>query len=118
MILAHLQDVRSTDALTLGFTLIFTSVLVFSVLSTSLYQQQPALGTQTNSNLNISNNPGDSVYPSIAASGNNTYVVWQDDNFGEGVSYDRKNYDILFAKSVDDGISFKNITNLIDTISL
>ena len=118
MILAHFQDVRSTDALTLGSTLIFMSVIVFSVLPTSLHQQQPALGIQTNSNFNVSNNTGDSVYPSIAASGNNTYVVWQDDNFGEGISYDRKNYDILFAKSVDGGRSFKNITNLSDTISI
>ena len=118
MILAHFQDVRSTDALTLGSTLIFMGVLVFSVLSTSLFQQQPALGIQTNLNLNISNNTGDSIYPSIAASGNNTYVVWQDDNFGEGVSYDRKNYDILFAKSVDGGKNFKNITNLSNTISI
>jgi hypothetical protein len=118
MILAQLQDVRSTGTLTLGSTLIFMSVLVISVLSTSLFQQQPALGIQTNSNLNISNNTGDSVYPSIAASGNNTYVVWQDDNFGEGVSYDRKNYDILFAKSVDGGKNFKNITNLSNTIAI
>ena len=118
MILAHLQDDRSTDALTLRSTLIFMSVIVFSVLPTSLYQQQPALGIQTNSNFNISDNPGDSVYPEIAASGNNAYVVWQDDNFGEGVSYDRKNYDILFAKSVDSGMSFKNITNLSNTIAI
>jgi hypothetical protein len=94
------------------------SVLVFSVLSTYTYQQQPTLGIQTTSNFNISNNTGDSVYPSIAVSGNNTYVVWQDDNFGEGVSYDRKNYDILFAKSVDGGRSFKNTTNLSNSIPI
>jgi len=105
-------------ALTLGPTLIFAIVLVFSVLSTSLFQQQPALGIQTNPSLNISNNTGDSVYPSIAASNNNTYVVWQDDNFGEGVSYDRKNYDILFAKSVDGGKSFQNTTNLSNSIAI
>jgi len=118
MMLVHFCDVRSTDAMTLGFTLIFMSAMVFSVLPGSLHQQQPALGIQPNSNFNVSNNAGDSVYPSIAASGNNAYVVWQDDNFGEGVSYDKKNYDILFAKSVDSGRSFKNITNLSDTISL
>jgi hypothetical protein len=118
MILGHLQDVRSTRALTLGPILFFTIVLVFSVLSTSAFQHQPALGIQTIQNLNISNNTGDSVYPSLAASGNSTYVVWQDDNFGEGVSYDRKNYDILFAKSVDGGKSFSNITNLSNTIAI
>jgi hypothetical protein len=118
MILAHFCDVRSKDVLTIGYTLIFMSAIVFSVLPTSLHQQQPVLGIQTNSNFNVSNNAGDSVYPAIAASGNNAYVVWQDDNFGEGVSYDKKNYDILFAKSVDSGRSFKNITNLSDTVSL
>jgi hypothetical protein len=80
--------------------------------------QQPVYGVQANSNLNISNNIGDSVYPSIAASGNSTYVVWQDDNFGEGVSYDRKNYDILFTKSDDGGKSFKNVTNLSNSIPI
>src|SRR5688500_12784941 len=121
MILNYLEDVRSTNALTVGTTLIFVIVIVFSVLLnslTSIYLQQPVFGIQTNSNFNISNNPGDSIYPAIAASGNNTYVVWQDDNFGEGVSYDRKNYDILFAKSVDSGRSFKNTTNLSNSIPI
>src|SRR5688572_18425878 len=121
MILNYLEDVRSTNALTVGSTLIFVIVIVFSVLLnslTSIYLQQPVFGIQTNSNFNISNNPGDSIYPAIAASGNNTYVVWQDDNFGEGVSYDRKNYDILFARSVDGGKSFQNITNLSNSTAI
>lgn len=96
----------------------FLIVLLFSILPWSQAQQQSEIDNENNSSLNISNNSGDSVYPTMAASGDNTYVVWQDDNFGAGVSYNMKNYDILFTRSVDRGSSFENITNLSNTISL
>ena len=82
-------------------------------------QQQPTPNnTQNGFNFNISNNSGDSIYPSIASSRNNVYAVWQDDHFGEAVSYDRKNYDILFARSTNGGNSFENATNLTNNIAL
>ena len=62
--------------------------------------------------LSVSNNSGNSVYPSLAASENNVYIVWEDDNFGQSVSYDSKNNDILFVRSADGGQSFENVTNL------
>ena len=52
------------------------------------------------------------MYPSLAASENNVYIVWEDDNFGQSVSYDTKNNDILFVGSADGGQSFENVTNL------
>jgi hypothetical protein len=57
---------------------------------------------------NLSDNIGDSVYPQIAAYGNNVYVVWQDNNF----SNNYKNYDILYKRTTDGGTSFKKIINL------
>lgn len=49
--------------------------------------------------LNLSNNPGLSYQPSISIDENNTvYIVWTDNSQG--------NYNILFAKSVDNGDTF------------
>jgi hypothetical protein len=118
MLYAQFADVRSTDLLPFGFTLIFIGAMVFSVLPNSLHQQPPANYSQTSPNFNLSDNSGDSIYPALAASGNNVYVAWQDDNFGKAVSYDKKDYDILFTRSVNGGKSFENTTNLSDTISL
>jgi hypothetical protein len=52
----------------------------------------------------ISNNSGDSEFPQIAAYGNNTYVVWQDNSTG--------NYDILFSGSESNGKEFKNLRQI------
>ena len=46
----------------------------------------------------VSGTSGQSGTPEIAVSGNNVYAVWMDDT--------SKNYDILFAKSIDGGKSF------------
>jgi hypothetical protein len=59
---------------------------------------------------NLSNNPEDSLAPQIAASGNNVYVVWQDDTPG--------NAEILFRRSTDKGDNFdsqKNLSNNLGT---
>ena len=93
--------------------------MIFSTLPDSLQQQQSTSNNiQSGSNFNVSNNTGDSVYPAIAASGNNVYVVWQDDHLGQSVSYDRKNYDIFLTRSTDGGKSFENITNLSNNVVL
>jgi hypothetical protein len=62
--------------------------------------------------INISNNTGNSVYPSIAAYGQFVYVVWEDDSLGASVSYNKKSSDILLKRSVDGGINFLDVTNL------
>ena len=54
--------------------------------------------------INLSNNPGFSEHPQIAASGNNVYVVWID-NSPIGSS-DAENKKILLRKSVDNGDTF------------
>ena len=54
--------------------------------------------------INISINPGDSELPQIAISGNNVYVVWDEDNGG--------NFDIFFAASNNNGTSFGLPINL------
>jgi hypothetical protein len=107
------------NPLLLAVTTIFIVAMTFSTLPDSLQQQQSTSNNiQSGSNFNVSNNTGDSVYPAIAASGNNVYVVWQDDYLGQSVSYDRKNYDIFFKRSTDGGKSFENITNLSNNVVL
>jgi hypothetical protein len=54
--------------------------------------------------INLSNNPGFSEHPQIAASGNNVYIVWID-NSPIGAS-DAENKKILLRKSVDNGDTF------------
>src|SRR5215207_2287805 len=56
---------------------------------------------------NLTDNPNDSAYGQVAASGNNVYVVWQD-----SVSSDNRNYDIFIKKSVDNGNTFGPPVNL------
>lgn len=63
-------------------------------------------GITFNNVINVSKNSGNSILPKIAASGNNVYVVWQDD--GQG------GREIFFAKSTDNGVTFSNPRNLSD----
>ena len=55
--------------------------------------------------VNVSNNPGDSGYPQMTASGNDVYVVWTE-------TISDKNYDVLFAKSTDGGSTFSTPVNI------
>jgi hypothetical protein len=55
--------------------------------------------------INLSNNPGFSEHPQIAASGNNVYVVWID-NSPIGASDTSENKKILLRKSLDNGNTF------------
>ncbi|MGD9673667.1 MAG: sialidase family protein [Candidatus Nitrosocosmicus sp.] len=57
---------------------------------------------------NISDNVRDSVYPQTESSGDNVFVVWQDNLFG----HNRMNYDILLKKSNDGGQTFGDVVNL------
>ncbi|MDQ4014921.1 MAG: hypothetical protein M3136_04065, partial [Thermoproteota archaeon] len=57
---------------------------------------------------NLTDNPNDSVYPQVAASENNVYVVWED-----STTFDlsNNNYDIYIKKSADWGESFAGNSN-------
>ena len=57
--------------------------------------------------LDISNTSGDSGYAQLNVSGVNVYVVWTE-------TISDTNYDIMFAKSFNDGISFEKPVNLSD----
>jgi hypothetical protein len=57
--------------------------------------------------INLSNNPGFSEHPQIAASGNNVYVAWIDDSPLVGSSSQvEDNKKIMFKKSTDSGNTF------------
>src|ERR671915_156575 len=57
---------------------------------------------------NLTDNPNDSVYPQIAASENNVYVVWEESTTPD---LSNNNYDIYIKKSADWGESFAGNTN-------
>jgi len=57
-------------------------------------------GASFGSTINISNNPGNSLNPSVAASGNNVYVMWVDQLSGPT--------DIISRTSTDGGTTFES----------
>lgn len=57
---------------------------------------------------NLTDNPNDSVYPQIAASENNVYVVWEESTTPD---LSNNNYDIYIKKSADWGESFAGNSN-------
>jgi hypothetical protein len=57
--------------------------------------------------LNLSNNPGFSNHPQIAAYGEKVHVAWIDDSLG--------NNEILLARSIDNGTTFSEAINLSNT---
>jgi glutaredoxin len=68
------------------------------------FRKSSDYGNNFNSTINLSRNNGSSVYPQLAANGNNVYVVWTDDTSG--------NTDINFRKSSDYGNKFVGEKNL------
>jgi hypothetical protein len=66
-------------------------------------------GTTFGSPVNLSNNPGFSEHPQIAAYNNNVYAIWADDTSG--------NREIFFTRSEDNGTSFDEIKNLSNNTS-
>jgi ethanolamine utilization microcompartment shell protein EutL len=71
-----------------------------------LYRRSTNGGASFSGAVNLSNSIGLSQLPAIAASGNNVYVVWQDDSLVPGTS------DILYKKSTNGGASFGDTKNL------
>jgi hypothetical protein len=64
--------------------------------------------------VNLTNNARDSVYAQVASSGENVYIVWQE-NPPSGFSSQRDgliNYEIFIKKSVDGGQTFGDEINL------
>jgi hypothetical protein len=57
---------------------------------------------------NLSNNPPESLSPKVKASGNNVYVIWNDDSTQGG------RQDVLYKRSTNNGESFGSIKNLSD----
>ena len=65
--------------------------------------------------INLSNNPGFSEHPQIAASGNNVYVAWIDNSPLVGSSSQAEdNKKIMFKKSTDAGNTFAETITLSD----
>jgi Neuraminidase (sialidase) len=60
--------------------------------------------------VNLSNNPGHSSAPLIAASGSNVYVVWTQLNPDETLS------DIFFRRSTDNGATWKSKVNISNNV--
>ena len=79
-----------------------------TVYSDILYRHSANGGATFDSTINLSDNTGDSIAPSISSAGDNVYVTWSD-NSPEGLS---GNYDILFRRSADGGSTFGSTTNL------
>ena len=88
--------------------------IVWEDSSPSNQSNQDILFTRSNNSglefgkyINLSNNTGESLNPTIAGSGSNIYVAWTDSSQG--------NNDILFARSTNNGFTFSNFTNLSNT---
>ncbi|VVC05297.1 BNR repeat-like domain protein [uncultured archaeon] len=73
------------------------AILTLLVLSTN-FKSVEAIPSGFSIPINISTNQGDSILPQMVVSGNNVYIVWNDNSTGK--------YGILFTKSTDGGITF------------
>lgn len=70
-----------------------------------LYRKSVNSGNSFANAINISNTPLHSGNPSLAVFNNNLYVVWEDQQAPN-------NFDIIFRKSNNNGITFDTTTNL------
>jgi hypothetical protein len=64
----------------------------------------PILGISFRGLINLSNEPNYSFEPRISATGNNVYVVWNDNTEGDN--------DMYFARSTHNGTTFEDVINL------
>ncbi len=72
-----------------------------------LFRRSADGGATFESVVNLSNNPGNSIYLGVAASGSNVYVAWVDNSLG--------NYERFFRRSTDSGATFGDVANLSNT---
>jgi hypothetical protein len=75
-----------------------------------LYKRSTDGGANFGATVNLSNNAGVSDFPAVAASGNNVYVVWEDNTSG--------NDEILYRRSIDGGANFDPTINLSNNAGL
>ena len=79
-------------------------LLLSIILLSSTISNAAALSFNLDSQINLSNNSGDSQTPQIKTSGSDVYVVWKDNTSGTN--------NILFKKSTDDGATFGSLVTL------
>ena len=79
------------------------TMLILVVLLGNLRSIEATQSGFTNS-INISNNQGDSVIPQMAVSGNDVYILWNDNSTGK--------FGIFLAKSTDGGTNFGAPVNI------
>ena len=72
-------------------------ILTFLVLYIN-FRSVEAVSSGFSTPINISGNHGDSILPQMAISGNDVFIVWNDNSTGK--------YGILLAKSTDGGMTF------------
>ena len=72
-------------------------VLTLLVLSPN-FRSVEAVSSGFSTPINLSTNHGDSILPQMAVSGNDVYVLWNDNSTGK--------YGILLSKSTDSGMTF------------
>src|SRR5690348_1097189 len=72
-------------------------ILVLLVLSTN-FRSSEATSSGFMTPVNISGNNGDSILPQMVASGNNVFVLWNDNSTGK--------YGVFVTKSTDGGVTF------------
>src|SRR5690242_12290996 len=73
-------------------------VILTLLVSSTHFRSVDAVSSGFTTPINISGNHGDSILPQMAISGNNMFVVWNDNSTGK--------YGILVAKSTDGGMTF------------
>jgi hypothetical protein len=114
---------RRVSTLNIGVILLAAN-MVLGLVSFVAYQNSFAQ-SEANDNIvanqvkfsepvNLTNNARDSVYAQVASSGENVYIVWQE-NPPSGFSSQRDgliNYEIFIKKSVDGGQTFGDEINL------
>lgn len=106
-------SIRKITCFFLSSLILLSSIIVYDGgLLELTYSQSQHSQLENNTNTftieNLSDNVRDSTYPQTKSSGNNVYVVWQDNMFG----LNRQNYDILLKTSTDGGQTFGDILNL------
>jgi hypothetical protein len=74
------------------------------------YKRSTDGGMTWGADTRLTNDPGDSEYPSIAVSGSNVHVVWFDNRDG--------NYEIYYKQSTDAGLSWGADTRLTNALGI
>jgi hypothetical protein len=91
---------------------VWESVSMNSTAGTSnsevMFAKSSDNGANFTSAKNLSNNAGNSANPNVAVSGNNVYVVWEDDSAG--------GTEIILAKSTNGGANFGPSRNLSNSL--